>query len=72
METWDLNYHGTLTFARLWKINGRPNASVLANVLQDLEEQKDMDMEEEHLIAKNVCVTAFEGGSDTVSAVYES
>ena len=46
METWDLNYHGTLTFARLWKINGRPNASVLANVLQDLEEQKDMDMED--------------------------
>ncbi|RDX53567.1 cytochrome P450 [Lentinus brumalis] len=45
--------------------HGRQNTSVLARILRGLEEETDVNMAEEHLIAKNTCVTAFEGASDT-------
>ncbi|TFK82000.1 CyP450 monooxygenase [Polyporus arcularius HHB13444] len=45
--------------------HGRQNTSVLARILRGLEEETGVNMAEEHLIAKNTCVTAFEGASDT-------
>ena len=46
---------------------GRKNTSVLATILQEVEEQTGVDVAEEHFVAKDVCVTAFEGAAETVS-----
>ena len=46
---------------------GHKNTSVLATILQEVEEQTGADVADEHLVAKDVCVTAFEGAAETVS-----
>ncbi|RPD77552.1 cytochrome P450 [Lentinus tigrinus ALCF2SS1-7] len=49
---------------------GHQNTSVLANILQELDE--DANIVEEHLLAKNVCLTAFEGASDTTFSTIQA
>ncbi|KAI0693302.1 cytochrome P450 [Cerioporus squamosus] len=52
--------------------HGHQNTSVLARILQELDEQADVNMAEEHLIAKNACVTAFEGAADTTFSTMQA
>ncbi|RPD62902.1 CyP450 monooxygenase [Lentinus tigrinus ALCF2SS1-6] len=47
-------------------VQGRENTSVLGRSLQELDEKKgDVNLAEEHLVAMNTCITAFEGAAET-------
>ncbi|RPD62677.1 cytochrome P450 [Lentinus tigrinus ALCF2SS1-7] len=52
--------------------HGRQNTSVLARILQELDEEKDVNVAEEQAIAKNACVTAFEGSADTTFSTIQA
>lgn len=51
-----------------FQTQGRQNTSVLARILQEVEENKHCNIAEEHLLAMNMCFTACVAAADTVGA----